>query len=128
MDVKLDSRYSCAGYYLTALQLQASFRTRSVDSDVFPLMGYDVKWSLKRAEGHCRKKGASPFGSGAVLLHTVLKVTSHEWSIMETSGGVFCSSCMPKPQSLVVVGKLQILLNLIYWGRGEDWAAGALIS
>lgn len=85
-------------------------------------MRYDVKWSLKRADGHCRKKASSPFGSSAVLLHTVLKVTSHEWSIMETSGGVFCSSCMLKPESLVVVG------NLIYWGRGEDWAAGALIS
>lgn len=90
-------------------------------------MGH-FKWSLKRAEGHCRKKASSPFGFGAVLLHTVLKVTSHEWSIMETSGGVLCSSCMLKPESLVVVGKLQILLNLIYWGRGEDWAAGALIS
>lgn len=111
------------GYYLTALQPQASFSTSSV-----AVKQTDVNWSLKRAEGHCRKKGASPFGSGAVLLHIVLKVTSHRWSIMETCGGVFCSSRMQKPQSLVVVGKLQTLLNLIYWGRGEDWAAGALIS
>lgn len=44
----------CAGYHLTAFQLQASFSrpgSSEVDSDVSPLVEYDVKWSLERVEG-----------------------------------------------------------------------------